>query len=226
MAEELRKKLEDKWSLGFTGVRWLEAALTHSSTGAADNYERLEFLGDRVLGLVMAQILFETFTAENEGGLAKRHAALVQGSTLAEIAREIDLGAFMILSDAERAAGGADNDNILADGLEALIGALYLDSGLPACHKAIEKLWSNRVSVMREPPRDSKTALQEWAQGQGLPLPVYEIIKREGPDHAPVFEMQVSVQGFSPQGAQGSSIRAAEKEAASRLLETVEGKKQ
>lgn len=210
--------LQEKMGCRIEGSPRLDAALTHSSTGADANYERLEFLGDRVLGLVMAEILYNAFPGESEGGLAKRHAALVQGKTLADIAREIDLGSVMILSAAERASGGAANENILSDGLEALIGALYLDEGLDFCRGAIERLWGGRVKVMNEAPQDPKTALQEWAQGRGLPLPAYELVKREGPDHAPAFEVKVAVNGFAPQAARGPSIRAAEKEAARLLL--------
>lgn len=219
MAAEIYKKLQEKLGCSIEGTPRVEAALTHSSTGAEFNYERLEFLGDRVLGLVMAQILYEAFPDESEGGMAKRHAALVQGKTLAEIAREIDLGSIMVLSDAERAAGGAGNENILSDGLEALLGALYLDAGLLTCHRVIEKLWGDRVKVMSEAPQDPKTALQEWAQSHGLPLPSYELIGRQGPDHAPVFDVQVTVKGFSSRRAAGSSIRTAEKDAAKLLLE-------
>jgi ribonuclease-3 len=199
----------------------IEPALTHSSTGTQANYERLEFVGDRVLGLVVAQMLYEFFPEESEGGLAKRHAALVQGKTLAQIAREIGLGDALILSDAERAAGGAENENILADGLEAVIGALYLDAGLETCARAVRQLWASRIDVLSEPPQDPKTALQEWAQGRGLPLPVYELIGREGPDHAPQFDVRATVKGFSPVQARGASIRAAEKAAARQLLDQV-----
>lgn len=216
------EKLGEKIGYAISVSPRLEAALTHSSAGGESNYERLEFLGDRVLGLVMAEILYETFPDETEGGLAKRHAALVQGRTLAEIAREIDLGDIMVLSDSERSGGGADNENILADGLEALMGALYLDAGLEPCRNAIERLWGDRVRTMSEAPQDPKTALQEWAQARGLPLPVYEMTNREGPDHAPVFDVRVTVKGFLPQRACGPSIRAAEKEAARMLLEYIE----
>ncbi|MCB1555942.1 MAG: ribonuclease III [Alphaproteobacteria bacterium] len=212
-------ELQTMLNYRFRDEKRLEKALTHSSAGADGNYERLEFLGDRVLGLVMAHVLYETFPDEAEGDLAKRHAALVQGKTLADIAREIDLGATMILSDAEARGGGTDNDSILADGVEAVIGALYLDGGLAPCAAAIKTLWGERVREMNEPPRDPKTALQEWAQGRGLPLPLYEEIGREGPDHAPEFTIQATVQGFDPAAAKGSSRRAAEKTAAATLLE-------
>lgn len=200
----------------------LTAAMTHASTGTGNNYERLEFLGDRVLGLVMAELLYSLFPNEPEGHLAKRHAALVQGALLAVIAREINLGDSLILSEAERASGGADNENMLADGLEALIGALYLDAGLAPCQELIKRLWGDRVSILSNPPQDPKTALQEWAQGRGLPLPLYEVAERTGPDHAPAFTVRVTVQGFAPAAATGATRRAAEKESARILLEQLQ----
>lgn len=215
-------KLQDDLGYQFKDIKRLEKALTHSSAGGTYNYERLEFLGDRVVGLALAHTLFKMFPDENEGDMAKRHAALVQGKTLAKIAREIGLGAIMQLSEAERAAGGANNDNILADGLEALIGALYLDAGLPECQTAIEKLWGDRVKVMKRPPQDPKTALQEWAQARSLALPAYELVGRSGPDHAPVFEIRVKVGDFPPWAAKGTSRRAAEKLAAAMLLAHLE----
>jgi ribonuclease-3 len=210
--------LQDKIGYQFNNQERLVKALTHSSTGSSTNYERLEFLGDRVVGLVMAHILFEEFPEENEGDLAKRHAALVQGKTLARLAREIDLGASMQLSDAERASGGADNDNILADGMEGLIGALYMDAGLEISHKILKTLYGDSVYVMLKPPQDPKTALQEWAQARSLPLPNYELVGKEGPDHAPTFAVRVSVQGYPPWTCQGPSRRVTEKQAAGMLL--------
>jgi ribonuclease-3 len=199
----------------------LNLALTHASTGADHNYERLEFLGDRVLGLVIAELLYEDFPNESEGHLARRHAALVSGATLAGIANAIDLGAVLKVSDAERASGGAKNENILADIMEALIGALYLDAGMAACKPVLGALWKDVLHVMDKPPQDPKTALQEWAQGLGLPLPRYEVVGREGPDHAPVFTISVEVEGYEAVAATGPSRRVAEKAAAILLLETL-----
>ena len=218
MKDDRYREFQEKLGCKFRSPDLLRLALTHSSTGSASNYERLEFLGDRVLGLVMAEIIYGIFPNESEGDLAKRHAALVQGDTLGEIALALGLGGVMELSGAERASGGARNEHILADALEAVIGALYLDAGLAACRAAIEKLWDDRIHVMKEPPQDAKTSLQEWAQERGLSLPVYEVTGREGPDHAPLFEISVSVGDFPPAAAKGSSRRAAEKEAARILL--------
>lgn len=216
------KALQETLRHQFRNRDLLIAAMTHASTGNDHNYERLEFLGDRVLGLVMAELLYKLFPHEPEGHLAKRHAALVQGALLAVIAREINLGDSMILSDAERAGGGADNENMLADALEASIGALYLDAGLAPCQEVITRLWGERVSILSVPPQDPKTTLQEWAQGRGLPLPLYELEQRSGPDHAPVFTIRVTVQGFAPVSATGANRRAAEKESARILLEQLQ----
>lgn len=207
----------------FGNAAFMNLALTHASTGADHNYERLEFLGDRVLGLVMAQILYETFQSESEGDLARRHAALVSGVTLAMVAEKIALGEVLRVSSAERAAGGAKNENILADVMEALIGAIYLDSGIEACKGVIAALWQDVLFTMHSPPMDAKTELQEWAQARGLPLPRYDMTARDGPDHAPIFTVSVMVEGFAPVAAAGSSRRAAEKAAATALLHTIQG---
>ena len=220
--EDLIQKLQADCLYQFKNPQLLQRALTHSSADGVENYERLEFLGDRVVGLAIAETLFKKFPDESEGKLAKRHASLVQGEMLAVIAQKIDLGAILQLSDAEHAAGGAENDNILADVLEALIGAIYIDANMAACKKTIDHLWEGLIDTMTEPPRDPKTALQEWAQAKALPLPAYDIVGKDGPDHAPIFEISVTVQGFAPCIAKGSSRRKAEKEAASMLLKELE----
>jgi ribonuclease-3 len=214
--------LENKINHSFSDKTFIERALTHSSAGMKYNYERLEFLGDRVLGLTMAHLLFKTFPKEREGDMAKRHAALVQGKTLAIVANKINLGELMVFSEAERAAGGAQNANILADGLEGMLGALYLDAGLDKCAQIIEELWGDLITTMNKPPQDPKTALQEWAQARALTLPQYELVGKEGPDHAPVFEVRVSVEGYPAWKTTGSSRRKAEKDAAAMLLAHLE----
>lgn len=216
-------KLEKEFGHVFRNKHYARAALTHASSGNGVNYERLEFLGDRVLGLVIAKFLYDTFPDEAEGDLAKRLAALVRGELLGEIAETIGLGSYIVFSGAEAHAGGAKNANILSDVLEALIGALYLDSGYEKCRKLIERLWADHFFEMKTPPQHPKTALQEWAQGAGLPLPSYKIIKQHGPDHAPVFEIELSVKGYRPVTAQGNSRQEAEKQAALQFLER-EGK--
>ena len=214
------KNIQEKINYQFSNFTLLEQALTHSSTGAVHNYERLEFLGDRVLGHVVSEILFDKFPGETEGDLAKRLASLVQGSWLAQMSAKIDMGAALILSDAERAAGGDENEHILADAMEALIGAMYLDSGsLQACRTFIESLWGDAFFTLQKPPQHPKTALQEWLQAQGLALPNYKIVDQSGPDHAPVFAVELKIAGYDVARAEGRSRQEAEKEAARIFME-------
>lgn len=208
------KELQQKIGYTFKDENLLRVALTHSSTGSTFNYERLEFLGDRVLGLIIASLLFEKFPDEKEGDLAKRLSALVQGRTLAKLAVRISLGEFIFFSEAEAAAGGAENDHILADVFEAVIGAMYLDGGLSPCDALIKAQWEDTLFTMKKPPQHPKTAVQEWAQGQGLPLPEYGVVNQSGPDHAPIFEVKMSVRGYPPIVASGRSRAEAEKQAA------------
>lgn len=205
----------------FTNIDLLKDALTHSSAAQDTNYERLEFLGDRVLGLVVSEILYEKFPEENEGDLAKRLASLVQGTWLAKIATDMNLGDFICFSDAERSAGGYENEHILADAVEALLGALYLDSGLSICQDFIKKWWGNSFFEKKTPPQHPKTTLQEFLQGKGLPLPLYKIVSQSGPDHAPVFDIELTVKGYDPVIAQGKSRQLAEKEAAKKFMESL-----
>mgnify|MGYP003980530151 FL=1 len=215
-------------SLGhiFKDVKILAEATTHGSAGkGAVNYERLEFLGDRVLSLVIADMLLKRFPAEPEGDLAVRHAALVRRETLADVARDIGLGAHITLGKGEAESGGRDNPGILADVCEAAIAALYLDGGIDVATRWIQQHWADRMTMPVEPPKDAKTALQEWAQGRGLPAPVYTVLSRTGPDHAPVFEVGTAIDGFPPTRGEGTSKRIAEQSAAGALLEAVEKSK-
>lgn len=216
--------LQDRLGYVFTDTKYVGRALTHSSAHAMSDgvdYERLEFMGDRVVNLVVADLLFHHFKGEKEGGLAKRHTALVRTETLAELARELKLGEFAILSDAERRAGGAENDNILADMMEAVTAAVYLDGGYDIAKDFVERQLGDRLFAMKAPPRDPKTALQEWSQSQNLGLPTYEVIGQSGPDHAPEFEVQVSVRGYEPASAKSTSKKRAEKDAAEAMLAQV-----
>lgn len=218
------EQLEKELAHTFSDKTLIKDALTHSSTGNESNYERLEFLGDRVLGLIVAELLFERFPGEREGDLAKRLAALVQGSTLAKMAQKIQLGSYIDFSAAEAQAGGAENENILADVFEAVMGALYQDSGFQKCRDLIERLWADDFFNTNAPPQHPKTELQEWAQAQGLPLPMYEIVDQTGPDHAPVFDIKLSIKGHSDVIAKGASRQQAEKEAAKMFLENLGNK--
>jgi len=210
--------LEERIGYTFKNPVLLRQALTHSSKSGEDNNERLEFLGDRVLNLIMAHALFEQFPQEAEGSLAKRHSALVQGRMLAAIGTGIALGDFIILSDSERHSGGAENENIVSDAMEALLGAVFLDGGLTPAQEMILRLWGDNIRNTAEVYADPKTALQEWVQARGLPLPDYEIVGKSGPDHAPLFILEVKVKGHSPLRAEGPSRRQAEKTAAALML--------
>jgi len=202
----------------------LARAVTHPSAAprhgpGSHGYERLEFLGDRVLGLVVADLLLARFPDESEGALGRRLAQLVRRETLAEVAVRLDLAPHIRLAKGERAAGERDNPTILADVCEAVFGALYLDDGLAAARAVIAAHWTPLIEAASQPPQDAKTALQEWAQGRGLPLPDYREVRRAGPAHEPVFTVEVSVVGETPARGEGRSKRLAEQAAAGRLLE-------
>jgi len=205
----------------FSDLSLLQQALTHRSVEAAGglDYERLEFLGDRVLGLIVTEMVMQDYPAEREGSLAKRLAALVRQETLAAVSREIGLGKFVRLSRGEDDGGGRDNEAILADVCEAIIAAIYRDGGLEAARRFIERHWQERVRAVGGPPQDAKTALQEWAQGRGLALPAYVVVTRTGPDHAPAFTVRVEIAGGPSAEGQGPSKRVAEQAAARRALE-------
>ena len=215
------EKIENIIGYSFKDRHLLERALTHSSTGEEYSYQRLEFLGDRVLGLVIADALFKKFRLENEGGLAKRHTALVQGSTLAVIGQAHGFNEFILFSDAEKQAGGHKNENIISDVVESLLGALYLDGGYDVVYDVIIRLWGDNIETLEKAPQDPKTELQEWAQAKGLSLPLYEIIDRQGPDHAPVFTVKLSVEGFDSIQEEGPSRRQAEKTAARKMVKVL-----
>jgi ribonuclease-3 len=212
----------------FADPTLLQQAFTHSSAfGAAAarrrglSYERLEFLGDRVLGLVVAEMLYRAFPDESEGALARRLAELARKETIARVASALDLGRHLVVSRGEEEGGGRGNPSLLADACEAVIGAIYLDGGLAPAKAFVERHWWPLLSEDVRPPKDAKTALQEWAQGSGLPLPVYRIKSSEGPPHEPVFEIEVVVEGRPPVSGSGRSRRAAEQAAAAALLAEV-----
>jgi len=207
----------------FSRADLLEMALTHPSAvqPGEPSYERLEFLGDRVFGLVVADMLMTRFPDESEGDLARRHAVLVSRDSLAVVARMLDLGRFIRMSPGESGAGTADSATVLADSLEAVFGALYRDGGLNAAAPVIQRLWAPLVEAAPEPPREAKTALQEWAQARGLPLPAYRTVREEGPPHKPVFTVEVTVGGEPSAVGTGGSKRIAEQEAARALLEAL-----
>lgn len=198
-----------------------ERALTHGSQAAA-NYERLEFLGDRVLGLAMAEWLYEAFPEEPEGSLSKRLNALVTGAVCAEVAREIGVRQFVRLGKQARDDGAGDSDNVLGDVMEALIGALYLDAGYATARAFIRRAWAVRIHADARAPQHPKSALQEWAAAHNRKTPAYEVIDRSGPQHAPRFTVRVSLGNFAQAEAEGSSKQEAETAAARALLEKIQ----
>jgi ribonuclease-3 len=195
-----------------------ERALTHSSRGD-EHYERLEFLGDRVLGLTIASWLYELFPEEPEGKLSRRLNALVSGETCAEVARELGLGDRIILGKQARDDGAADSDNVLGDVTEALIGALYLEAGLDVAAAFIRRSWNGRVDTHDKAPKHPKSRLQEWAAANDRKPPVYQLTSRTGPHHAPKFVVEVSIKGVGEASAEGTSKQEAETAAAEALLE-------
>ena len=198
-------------------IALFERALTHSSR-SEQHYERLEFLGDRVLGLTIATWLYESFPAEPEGKLSRRFNALVSGETCAEIARELGVGRHVILGKQAREDGAADSDNVRGDVVEALIGALYLDAGMEAAAAFIARAWGDRVNTRDRVPQHPKSELQEWAAAHDKRPPEYRMTGRSGPHHAPKFAVEVEVKGAGMASAEGHSKQEAETQAARALL--------
>jgi ribonuclease III len=208
----------------FTDPSLLVEALTHGSAASPGRkaYERLEFLGDRVLGLVIAEALWRRFPDEAEGPLTRRHTQLVRRETLAAVGGDAGLAAHIILSPGEDAAATRENLSLLADVVEAVIAALYLDGGLDAAARFIRRFWEERIGEEATPPRDAKTALQEWTQARNLGLPRYETVEIAGPAHRRVFTAAAAVGGEQALGT-GPSKRTAETEAAAALLARITG---
>jgi ribonuclease-3 len=198
----------------------LEQAVTHPSatSPARPDNQRLEFLGDRVLGLIVAEALLAAYPGEAEGTLAPRFNALVRRETLAEIAAEIGLGEFLRLGRSEATGGGRRKKAILADAMEAVIAALFLDGGMAAAQHFILARWQRRIEAQDEAPMDAKTRLQEWAQGRGMPPPIYAVTGREGPDHAPRFTVEARLESGETAAGQASAKKQAEQIAAAALL--------
>jgi ribonuclease-3 len=213
--------LETSVGHGFVNRGLLEHALTHvsGSTARTDSYERLEFLGDRVLGVVVAHMLYETFPGESEGELSRRLADLVRKESCAEVAERWGVGPFMRLGDGEAQTGGRKKRAILGDMCEAIIGAVYLDGGAAAAEAVVREAFGVRMQTQGRRLRDAKTSLQEWAQARRLPTPCYKMTSRSGPDHAPFFQVEVEVEGFVAAEGGGASKRVAEQSAAQAFLD-------
>lgn len=214
--------VEEKLGYVFRQKGLLEEALTHPSCAKPYNNQRLEFLGDAVLGLMVGELLFRLFPQEKEGAIAKRHAALVCGEALVEFIKQRDIAPFLKLAEGEIHSGGRENPANLEDVCEALFGAVYLDGGIEAVKNTFLPYWEGMASKVMAPPRDPKTSLQEWAQARALPLPAYTLTESKGPAHAPVFTIEVSVKGGPLFSATASTKRIAEREAARLLLEHLE----
>ena len=208
----------------FDDRKLLTEALTHSSAADITSNERLEFLGDRVLGLVIAQALIARFPKEAEGTLAPRLNGLVRRETLAKVAEAVNLGAYMKMARSESQSGGRRKQGMLADAMEAVIAAVFLDSGLQAARDVILEGWRPHLEAQDAAPIDAKTALQEWAQGRGQPLPIYTVVSREGPDHNPVFRIEASLSSGEKAQGEDNSKRSAQQAAATALLAKLEAK--
>ena len=202
-------------------IALFERALTHSSLGR-DSYERLEFLGDRVLGLIIGRWLYERFAAEPEGQLSRRHNALVARETCAEIGRELGVPGLIRLGKQAREDGAANSENVVGDVVEALIGALMLDGGLDAAEAFVRRAWGPHLDRQGQAPIHAKSALQELAAARGLKTPAYDIVARTGAHHAPRFTVRVAINGAGEATAEGSSKQEAETAAATALLEQLQ----
>lgn len=215
--------LEGALEYSFTSPELLILALTHSSMAKSraerdQTNQRLEFLGDRVLGLVIAGMIYEVFPNEEEGAMARRHTALVRKETLARVALELGLGDYIMMAPSEEDGGGRANAALLADTCEAIIAALFLDGGLGTAEGFIRAHWTKLMAEDLKPPKDAKTALQEYAQSKGLQLPIYREISRDGPPHDPVFTIEVLLNENVSMTGKAGSKRHAEQKAASALL--------
>jgi len=210
----------------FGRIELLKNALTHSSvsTPNRDDNQRLEFLGDRVLGLVMAEALLAADKRASEGQLAPRFNALVRKETCADVAREIDLGAVLRLGRSEMMTGGRRKQALLGDAMEAVIAAVYLDGGFEAARRVILSLWGGRIETVEADARDAKTALQEWAQARGMQPPRYVETGRSGPDHSPVFTIAARLASGEEATASAGSKRQAEQGAAEALMQKLSDK--
>ncbi len=223
VSTELRS-FQDRLGHRFKRPELLAQAVTHASMSSAnrDDNQRLEFLGDRVLGLVMSEALLSLDKSATEGQLAPRFNALVRKETCADVARQIDLGAVLRLGRSEMLSGGRRKQALLGDSIEAVLAAVYLDAGFDVAKALILRLWGDRLHNVEEDARDAKTALQEWAQARGLQPPSYVEVARAGPDHAPVFTIAAELETGERREATAGSKRLAEQAAAGTLLSALE----
>jgi ribonuclease-3 len=223
LGSELRA-FEARIGYSFSTPELLVEAVTHASMSSStrNDNQRLEFLGDRVLGLVMAQALIEADPNASEGALAPRFNALVRKETCADVAREIDLGAVVRLGRSETVSGGRRKLALLGDAIEAVIAAVYLDAGFQAARDMVLRLWADRITQVDDDARDAKTSLQEWAQARSLSPPEYIEIDRNGPDHAPIFTIMAQLSTGVKGSATAGSKREAQQGAARALMAILE----
>ena len=210
--------LEERLGHRFADRTQLEEALTHATASPDGSYQRLEFLGDRVLGLAVADILADTFPGASEGELSRRLGELVRKETCAEVAGIWDLGAHLKLGKGAAGTGLRANRTVLADACEAVIAAVFRDAGYGAARAVVAKAFSAPLARQTVPPTNPKQLVGEWATGRGLPLPVYALLDRSGSDHAPHFRMSVTIPGLEPAAGEGASKQAAMQEAARAFL--------
>jgi ribonuclease-3 len=217
------KPLAQKLGHTFKDPDLLKRALTHASADAITSNERLEFLGDRVLGLIIAERIHAAYPGDPEGALALKFNALARGAACAKAATDAGLAEYVILANSEKSAGGRDKPAILSGVCEAVIAALYLDGGMDVARAFVERYWAGQFEDLSHDMRDAKTRLQEWAQARpGKDAPVYTLKERAGPDHAPRFIVEAKVIGFDAVTGEGGSKRQAEQDAAQKLLSKVE----
>lgn len=216
MIEDLEKIL----GYNFNDKNLLKQALTHSSfaSNVEDNYERLEFLGDRVLGLAIASLLYTIFPKEPEGSLSQRHTGLVCKDTVAMVGKTLELDKYMIVANEEI----RENENVLCDICEAVIGAIFIDNGCGDAIKFVNEHWRELIDKNVAPPKDAKTTLQEMAHAKGRGVPLYKLESREGSEHEPMFSISVTIKGMSPEIGEGRNKKLAEQEAAAKMLKRLE----
>ena len=217
MSEDLADWLAGKLGHRPRSLTLFELALTHASR-SEENYERLEFLGDRVLGLATAAWLYELFPGEPEGNLSRRLNVLVSRATCSDVARDIGIPERMRLGKQAREDGAQDSDNVLGDTVEALIGAVFLDASFEAAENVVQRLWASRVGELERAPKHPKSRLQEWAAANNRRPPSYEMVGRSGPHHAPKFIVEVSIKDIGTAKAEGTTKQEAETAAAEALL--------
>jgi len=221
----LLQSVQDNIGYHFKDIDLLQRALTHASFGDGNrlvgNYERLEFLGDRVLGLIAAETMFSKFKNAKEGKLAPLYNALVDRNACEHVARQFGLGDAIRMSPSEENAGGRNKASILADATESVIAAVYLDGGLEAARSVFDRGWGDAVSQLTEKPRNPKSDLQELAAKKGYGQPRYDLLEQAGPDHRPIFVVRVELDGFDPCEGQGGSKQEAQREAATAMLQRI-----